>query len=54
MIDTAREAVCVVLGLAIGLLVGFFIYPMIYHRYLEKEGHLKKKDAKCVEGEQDG
>lgn len=50
MINALREVICVILGLSIGLLFGFFIYPIMYHKYLEKEGLIKNKEhfTKCV------
>lgn len=45
MIDVYRETLCIILGLASGLLIGFFIFPIMYHRYLKEEGLFKESDV---------
>lgn len=52
MINVYREVLCLILGLAWGLLIGFFVYPIMYHRYLRKEGLLKERDALVSRGEE--
>lgn len=49
--DLYRETLCIIIGLFTGLLIGFFIFfifPLMYHRYLKEEGLLNEK---CVKKE---
>jgi hypothetical protein len=41
MINTLREWICVFLGISIGLLMGIFIFPIMYDKHLRKEGYLR-------------